>query len=67
MANVRGRVDVVDVRCELGTKRYDSFPIDGVWQVPASWGTCGVSIKGEPGTTFVFQEYPLGARAATDE
>src|SRR5690606_28244111 len=24
MANVRGRIDVVDVRCERGTKRYDS-------------------------------------------
>lgn len=67
MANVRGRIDVVDVRCERGTKRYDSFPIDGVWQVPESWGACAVYIKGEPGATFVFQEYPLGAKAATVE
>ncbi len=59
MAQVQGRIDVVDVRCKRGTKRYDSFPQDGVWTIPASWGDCGVYIKGEPGTTFVFQEHPL--------
>lgn len=67
MVNVQGRVDVIDIRCDRGTKRYDSFPIDGVWQVPESWGACGVYIKGEPGTSFVFEEYPLGAKAATVE
>lgn len=67
MANVQGRIDVVDVRCERGTKRYDSFPIDGVWQVPESWGACGVYIKGAPGTSFVFEEYPSGVKTATVE
>jgi TonB family protein len=58
LGNIKGRVDVVDVRCERGTKRYDSFPIDAVWQVPESWGPCGVYIKGEPGTTFAFEDRP---------
>ena len=58
LGKINGRVDVVDVRCERGTKRYDSFPNDAVWQVPKSWGLCGVYIKGEPGTTFTFEDRP---------
>jgi TonB family protein len=65
MADIKGRVDVVDIRCDRGTKRYDSFPMDAVWQVPETWGACAVYIKGEPGTSFAFDEYPLGAKAAT--
>jgi TonB family protein len=64
LGDIAGSVDVVDIRCEQGTKRYDSFPVDAVWNVPESWGECGVYIKGEPGTTFVFEEYaatPPGA------
>jgi TonB family protein len=63
MANVMGRVDVVDIRCDRATKRYDKFPIDGVWRVPESWGKCGVYIKGEPGTKFAFVEYPAATPA----
>ena len=63
MADVTGRVDAVDIRCERATKRYDAFPADGVWHVPESWGSCGVYIKGEPGTTFKFEEYPPGVAA----
>jgi TonB family protein len=65
MDNISGRVDVVDVRCERATKRYDTFPLDGVWRVPESWGECGVYIKGEPGTTFLFVEYPAATPATT--
>jgi TonB family protein len=65
MANIVGRVDVVDVRCEQGTKRYATFPIDGVWRVPDRWGTCGIYIKGAPGTTFEFEEHP--AQTAAEE
>jgi len=65
MDKIVGRVDVVDVRCERGTKRYDTFPLDGVWRVPESWGHCGVYIKGEPRTTFLFVEYPAETPAIT--
>jgi TonB family protein len=64
MAEIVGRVDVVDIRCLRGTKRYDSFPADALWQVPESWGDCGVYIKGEPGTTFKFEEYSAAALGA---
>jgi TonB family protein len=65
MDKVVGRVDIVDIRCERATKRYDTFPLDGVWRVPESWGNCGVYIKGEPGTTFLFVEYPAETTAIT--
>jgi TonB family protein len=65
MDEISGRVDVVDVRCERATKRYDTFPLDGLWRVPESWGDCGVYIKGEPGTTFLFVEYPAETPATT--
>jgi TonB family protein len=63
MADVTGRIDAVDIRCERATKRYDTFPADSVWHVPQSWGNCGVYIKGEPGTTFKFEEYPPSVAA----
>jgi hypothetical protein len=63
LGNVNGRIDVVDLRCERSTNRYDSFPGEAVWEVPESWGECGVYIKGAPGTTFVFREHPTGTPA----
>jgi TonB family protein len=58
VAEIKGRLDALDIRCERGTRRYDSVPSDTVWRVPEAWGTCGVYLKGEPGTTFAFREYP---------
>jgi len=55
---VNGRLDVLDIRCTRGTKRYNTIPPDAVWSIPQSWGDCGVYVKGEPGTTFSFREYP---------
>ncbi len=63
IATVNGRIDAVDVRCERGTRRYASFPDGAVWQVPESWGECGVYIKGERGTTLTFEEYPADTPA----
>jgi TonB family protein len=62
MADVNGRIDAVDVRCDRGTRRYRSQPA-AVWQVPESWGKCGVYINGERGTTFTFTEHPAGTPA----
>jgi TonB family protein len=63
IANVNGRIEAVDVRCERGTTRLDSGSANAVWQVPESWGECGAYIKGDPGTTFTFQEHPVGTPA----
>ena len=60
IANVSGRIDAVDIRCKRGTRRYDSFPDGAVWQVPESWGECGVYVKGGRGATFTFLEHPAG-------
>jgi TonB family protein len=59
-ADVKGRLDALDIRCERGRRRYDSVPVDTVWRVPEGWGTCGIYLKGEPGATFAFREYPRG-------
>lgn len=63
MAEVTGRIDSVSVRCERGTRRYETYPDDAVWHVPESWGECGVYIRGERGTTFTFVEHPAGTAA----
>jgi hypothetical protein len=58
VADIVGRLDVLDIRCDRGTRRYNAVPIDTIWTVPKSWGDCGAYIKGEPGSTFAFHEYP---------
>ena len=58
IADVVGRLDALDVRCERGTRRYSAVPADTVWTVPESWEDCGIYVKGEPGATFAFHEYP---------
>jgi protein TonB len=63
LVDVMGRVDVVDIRCGRGTARFDFTKHDEVWTVPESWMSCGIYIKGQPGTTFTFLEYPLGYSA----
>jgi hypothetical protein len=63
LADVKGRIDAVDVRCRRGTRRFDSYPDDEVWQVPESWGECGIYVNGERGATFVFEEFPAGTPA----
>lgn len=58
LAAIEGRVEAVDIRCEKGTSRFYKVSEDNVWNVPESWGRCGVYIKGETGTAFDFYEYP---------
>ena len=63
MADVNGHVEALDVRCERGTRRYDTYPTDDAWVVPESWGKCGLYIAGERGTTFTLVEHPAGTAA----
>ncbi len=55
---VQGSVEAVSIRCKKGTATYDSWAKGSVWNIPESWGACGVYIKGTEGTTFAFYEYP---------
>jgi TonB family protein len=64
LAGIQGRVSVVDVRCDRGTRRYDTLAEGNVWNVPASWGECGIYIGGDVGTTFTFNEHPADAASA---
>jgi hypothetical protein len=61
-----GKLHVVDVRCTRANRRFVSLPEDAVLKIPDSWGDCSVYIKGDTGTTFIFEEYPDGFAAAVD-
>jgi len=67
ITNVSGRLDVLDVRCRVATRRYTPVPPNSDWTIPESWGECGVYIKGEPGTTFEFLEYSASAPAQVSQ
>lgn len=59
LANVDGRLDSIDMRCDH--KRFTSDVSDQVeWQIPESWGTCRIHIYGESGTRFDVVELPAG-------
>jgi len=58
LASINGQVESLDIRCERGRRRIDTAAVDTVWRIPEDWGTCGIYIKGEPGATFAFREYP---------
>ena len=54
-ANVNGQVDTVEVRCE---SRREKFTVaeDHIWNIPASWGSCQVFVKGEKDASFELVE-----------
>jgi len=50
-SNIVGSVNSIEMRCDH--KRFESTISDLVeWHIPKSWGTCQISVYGEPGTTF---------------
>lgn len=61
-----GQLEVVDLRCTRVNRRLVSVPEDAVLKVPPSWGDCRVYIKGAPGTTFSYEEYPDDVANALD-
>jgi len=54
-ANINGKVDTVEVRCETRRERF-TVAEDFVWSIPASWGECRVMVKGDSQTTFELVE-----------
>ncbi|HET8697069.1 MAG TPA: energy transducer TonB [Gammaproteobacteria bacterium] len=61
-----GKLAVVDLRCKRANRRFVALPPDAVLKIPDSWGDCGVYIKGDVGTAFVFEEYPAGYSNAVE-
>lgn len=50
-ANVDGQLSTIDMRCDH--KRYEAKAAPDVeWKIPDAWGSCGVQVYGEPGTTM---------------
>jgi hypothetical protein len=61
LADIQGSIELVDLRCSRGTRRYASVSEEDVWNVADTWGECGVYVKGDEGTTFLFHELPATA------
>lgn len=54
---IRGRLDLVDFRCEWGRATYK--PEESVtWTLPAEWGDCDVYLTGKRGARFTLLELP---------
>jgi TonB family protein len=58
IVNVEGTLETIDIRCARGTRRYPWVSEDSTWNIPESWGDCGVYVKGAEGSTFGFYVYP---------
>jgi TonB family protein len=61
-----GNLDIVDLRCTRANRRLTSLPADAVLKIPDDWGDCSVYIKGDPGTTFSYEEYAADAANTID-
>jgi TonB family protein len=59
LADVSGRVELIQVRCERAVERHVPMADKSVWTAPPGRGKCTVLLKGDAGTTFQFEEYPL--------
>jgi len=60
IAEIRGRIEAVEIRCSRRNARYDLLTAEHTWTIAKSWGDCGAYVKGDPGTTFVVYEHPNG-------
>jgi len=50
-SDIEGKLSSIEMRCTH--KRFESEFSDQVeWHIPEAWGSCGVHVYGEPGTTF---------------
>ncbi len=56
-SDIDGELTSIEMRCKH--KYFESDISDLVqWQIPGSWGSCRVEIRGEPGTTFNILTHP---------
>jgi TonB family protein len=56
--DIDGELENLDLRCERRAAKYDSVTGGEVVAVPDGWDKCSVYVKGDPGATFVLNEYP---------
>lgn len=59
LGDISGDLELIDIRCSRRYRKY-SISESTRWTIPASWGSCGVYVKGEEGSTFRFYEHPNG-------
>ncbi len=57
LMDISGTLTSVEMRCDH--KRFESSVSEKVeWTIPESWGSCHVSFRGDPGTTFAVVSIP---------
>lgn len=57
LSEVAGKLDAIEIQCDR--RRYESEISDVVeWHIPESWGKCRADVRGAPGTTFNFVQFP---------
>lgn len=60
IANIQGSLEELSVRCRYRRMTFTPLTGEQTWTVPASFGTCRIFLKGDPGTTFDLYEFPDG-------
>ena len=55
VTNPKGRIDNLEIRCDRKHETY-TFAPDTQWEIPESWGGCGVLLTGEPGAALTLVE-----------
>lgn len=61
--DIVGRLDKLSLWCERRAIELEIDP-ESSWQVPSSWGSCQLYVRGEPGTSFSIVEYSTAAEGA---
>jgi hypothetical protein len=64
VGKIEGPLEHVSIRCSRRNVIFTPVTDEHTWTVPASYGDCSVYLKGMPGATFDFYEYPATAAAA---
>jgi TonB family protein len=64
LGNIEGQLEHVSIRCERRNVTFTEVTDERTWTVPESYGKCSAYLKGAPGASFEFYEYPPSAAAA---
>jgi TonB family protein len=58
LGKIEGSLEHLSIRCSRRSVTFTPVTGEHTWTVPAGYGDCSVYLKGMPGATFEFYEYP---------
>jgi TonB family protein len=61
LGKIEGSLEHLSIRCSRRSVTFTPVTGEHTWTVPAGYGDCSVYLKGMPGATFEFYEYPTPA------